>query len=68
MSEAYDMLLSQLHEAALEAKIEAQAETIHRLQDAIKYALNQLDYLSKLWAHEGVTDAIEQRLLDALEE
>ena len=68
MSEAYDMLLSQRHEAALEAKIEAQEETIHRLQDAIRYAINQFDCLGKLLLNEDVTDAIEQRLLDALEE
>ena len=64
MSEAYDMLLSQIYEAALERKIEAQAETIHRLQDAIRYTLNQLDCITR----NSVTDAIEQRLLDALEE
>ena len=57
MSEAYDMLLSQRHEAALEAKIEAQAETIHRLQDAIRRAIRF-----------GVSDRIEKILLDALEE
>jgi len=60
MSEAYDMLLSQRHEAALERKIEAQAAEIERLKDAIRYALNQLDCIA--------VNAIEQRLQDALEE
>ena len=57
MSKAYDMLLSQRHEAALERKIEAQAETIARLVDAIKKAIKY-----------GMRDNAEQVLLDALEE
>jgi len=68
MSEAYDMLLSQRHEAALERKIEAQAETIARLTEAIQYALNQMDYITRLWGKGSVIVAIEQRLKDALEE
>jgi len=57
MSEAYDMLLSQRHEVALERKIEAQAQTIARLKDAIYRALRL-----------GVSERVEQLLQDALEE
>ena len=57
MSKAYDMLLSQRHEAALERKIEAQEEMIARLVDAIKKAIKY-----------GMRDDAEQVLLDALEE
>jgi len=57
MSEAYDMLLSQRHEAALERKIEAQAQTIAKLQDAIYRALRL-----------GVSERVEKLLQDALEE
>ena len=63
MSEAYDMLLSQRHEAALEAKIEAQAETIARIKAIIRDVLDNYDSGDRMTVNYMV-----ERLQDALEE
>ena len=63
MSKAYDMLLSQRHEAALERKIEAQAETIARIKAIIRDVLDNYDSGDRMTVNYMV-----ERLQDALEE
>ena len=48
--------------------IEGLGVRIKDLEEAIRYALNQMDYLRKLWGDEGITRNVADRLREAVDD